>query len=71
MRNNKIQNSKKEDVNEKTITSSSDLKPQKLQRKCAGCNKKFERSALIRILKCHKTQHLILQPDSGNFGRSL
>jgi hypothetical protein len=71
MRNNKNKNLKKEDVNTKIFTSSLDLKPQKLQRKCAGCNKTLERTSLIRILKCHKTQQLILQPDANSFGRSL
>ncbi|MFA6990212.1 MAG: YlxR family protein [Candidatus Gastranaerophilaceae bacterium] len=65
-------NSDKKNITEKDVkvlsfTSFSQIP----QRKCAGCNKTAPRNLFIKILKCHKTKQLILQPDNKQFGRSI
>jgi len=40
------------------------------QRKCIGCEKIKNSAEMIRIMKTHNTQELLINPDLHNFGRS-
>ena len=65
-------NNKKADSNDpkKGANASFLGSTKQIERKCIGCNKIFGRDKLIRILKCHKTKAIIINPDSKQFGRS-
>jgi hypothetical protein len=40
------------------------------QRKCSGCGAVRDSSLMIRILKVHDSQKVLINPDSRYFGRS-
>ena len=40
-------------------------------RKCVGCQLKYPREQMIRILKKHESQEIILNPSNKDFGRSI
>jgi len=40
-------------------------------RKCIGCDTVKDRAEMIRIMKLHDTNEIIINPTSGHFGRSL
>ena len=39
-------------------------------RKCIGCNEKFNRGGMLRVLKNSANGEIILNPDTKTFGRS-
>ncbi len=39
-------------------------------RKCTGCGELKESSQMIRIMKVHDTQEVLVNPGSSSFGRS-
>lgn len=41
------------------------------KRKCAGCSKVLEKEKLIKLTCRNTDKHLILNPDSKTFGRSV
>ncbi len=44
--------------------------PSILKRKCVACNELFERNQLIRIMRVHNSQEIIINPNNKTFGRS-
>lgn len=60
-------NKNTKDASEQLASSS---KQTKFSRKCVACDKFFERKNLLKIQKEHKTNELIINPNSNTFGRS-
>ncbi|MDD3593671.1 MAG: YlxR family protein [Candidatus Gastranaerophilales bacterium] len=60
----------KKNNNESQTAKEGSKKEPSLVRKCIGCSQKFERTALIRILKDHQTEEIIINPANKQFGRS-
>lgn len=40
-------------------------------RKCIGCNEKFDRTSMIRVIKENVSGKIVLNPDNHTFGRSV
>lgn len=58
-------------LNKDTKGASEQLAPSsKLNRICISCNKSFPREKMIRVLKEHGTNKLIINPNNKTFGRS-
>lgn len=42
-----------------------------LLRKCVGCQRKFERTSLIRIMFEASSKNILINPDKKHYGRSV
>lgn len=42
-----------------------------IRRKCVSCGETCDRDTLMRVLKDHKSQDLIINPNKNVFGRSF
>ena len=40
-------------------------------RKCVGCQRKFERTSLIRIMFEASSENILINPDKKHYGRSV